>query len=121
MKKILLFCLGLAFIGSLYSFKTTEKEKQLNIEKIVIENDLNDCNYDLYVETCIGWWYLKLKNGCQDPILATCKYTIYYDDGSHKSYTVENVRVNGYSETIVTSGNSDHSSCTADYVSARYV
>jgi len=119
MKKILLICFGIALLSGLYSFRTIDRESPKGIEKVVVDNDLCDCNYRLYVETCTGFWYLKLKNGCPDPIIATCKYTIYYDDGTHKTYS-ENVRLNGNWETVVASGNTDHSSCTADSVDARF-
>lgn len=123
MKKLLLkatfVCLGITLLCGMYSFKTPQKELLKNIKEVVIEKDLCDCNYHLYVENGVGWWYLKLKNGCPDPIIATCKYTIYYEDGSSKSCT-QTVRLNGNWETIVDRGNSDHSSCTADDVSARF-
>lgn len=123
MKKSLLqtslLCLTIAVIGSFYSFKSPNNESSPTIKEVVIEDNLCGCDYRLYVENGTGWWYLKLKNMCSDPIIATCKYTIYYDDGTHKSYT-ENVRLNGNWETIVASGNSDHSSCTADDVSAQF-
>lgn len=119
MKKALLICFGAICIGNVISFGTPVKKDCSNIREVIVENDCCDCNYRLYVETCTGFWYLKLKNDCPNPIIATCKYTIYYDDGTHKSYS-ENVRLNGYWETIIASGNMDHSSCTADGVSANY-
>ena len=117
--KASLVCLGITLLCGLYSFKTLEREISQCVTEMVIENDLCDCNYRLYVETCTGFWYLKLKNECPDPIIATCKYTIYYDDGTQKTYT-ETIRLNGVWETIVASGNTDHSSCTANSVSARF-
>ena len=119
LRKTLLICFGFAFLGSLYSFKVLAKEDSKITKEVIIESDLCDCNYHLYVETCTGMWYLKLKNDCPDPIVATCHYTIYYEDGTHKKYT-EDIRLNGYWVTVVASGYLDHSSCTADNVTARF-
>lgn len=115
----MLISLIFVFWGNVISFSTPVKIYCPIIREVIAENDCCDCNYRLYVETCTGFWYLKLKNDCPNPIIATCKYTIYYDDGTHKSYS-ENVRLNGNWETIIASGNMDHSSCTADGVSANY-
>ena len=117
--KPLLICLGITFLCGLYSFKSIEKKTSQTPNKVVVENDRCDCNYHLYVENGVGWWYLKLKNNCPDPIIATCRYTIYYNDGSRESFT-ETVRLNGNWETVVDRGNSDHSSCTADGVQAKF-
>lgn len=120
LRKTLLICFGFAFLGGLYSFKILAKEDSTIIKEVIIESNLCGCNCDLYVETSAGWWYLKLKNGCPDPVDVTCYYIIRYADGDECKHTYS-ARLGGYQETVVETGNLRNSECKPNGVKARYV
>lgn len=86
----------------------------------ILETSLSDnCDYELYVDESVGMWYLKLKNYCDEMLICTCKYRIYYQDGSNKTFTTTQ-SIRGRSETVITSGYSDRTTCETISVSAKF-
>ena len=86
----------------------------------ILETSLSDnCDDELYVDESVGMWYLKLKNYCDEMLICTCKYRIYYQDGSNKTFTTTQ-SIRGRSETVITSGYSDRTTCETISVSAKF-
>ena len=122
MKRVLLILVLGCCWTALQSFTSINSLTQ-NYQKgtmEILETSLSDnCDYELYVDESVGMWYLKLKNYCDEMLICTCKYRIYYQDGSNKTFTTTQ-RIRGRSETVITSGYSDRTTCETISVSAKF-
>lgn len=122
MKRVL-FILVLAYCWTVLQSSTSINSQTQNHQKDTTERlavTLSDnCDYELYVDESVGMWYLKLKNYCDEMLICTCKYRIYYQDDSSKTFTTTQ-RIRGRSETVITSGYSDRTTCEAISVSAKF-
>lgn len=122
MKRVLLILVLGCCWTALQSFTSINSLTQ-NYQKgtmEILETSLSDnCDYELYVDESVGMWYLKLKNYCDEMLICTCKYRIYYQDGSNKTFTTTQ-SIRGRSETVITSGYSDRTTCETISVSAKF-
>ena len=122
MKRVLLILVLGCCWTALQSFTSINSLTQ-NYQKgtmEILETSLSDnCDYELYVDESVGMWYLKLKNYCDEMLIYTCKYRIYYQDGSNKTFTTTQ-SIRGRSETVITSGYSDRTTCETISVSAKF-
>lgn len=122
MKRVLLILVLGCCWTALQSFTSinslTQNYQKWTME--ILETSLSDnCDYELYVDESVGMWYLKLKNYCDEMLICTCKYRIYYQDGSNKTFTTTQ-SIRGRSETVITSGYSDRTTCETISVSAKF-
>lgn len=122
MKRVLLILVlgcGWTALQSFTSINSLTQNYQKGTMEI-LETSLSDnCDYELYVDESVGMWYLKLKNYCDEMLICTCKYRIYYQDGSNKTFTTTQ-SIRGRSETVITSGYSDRTTCETISVSAKF-